>query len=209
MISYIKGILAEIGTDQIVIEAAGVGYGINIPGSLTSELPPTGTEVKIHTYFSVKEDSQSLYGFITKEDREMFRQLISVNGVGPKGALAILTVLKPDDLRMAIMAGDSKSISRAQGIGAKTAERVILDLRDKVSAPSFAGSMAGLAGSLPEGSRTSQASFSAGPVSEAIDALTMLGYSRADAVKAVSAVMLTDGMTTEDVLKLALKNIKL
>lgn len=208
MISYIKGILAEIGTDQIVIEAAGVGYGINIPGSLTSELPPIGTEVKIHTYFSVKEDSQSLYGFITKEDREMFRQLISVNGVGPKGALAILTVLKPDDLRMAIMAGDSKSISRAQGIGAKTAERVILDLRDKVSAPGFVGNMAGLTGGMTAGSNAS-AAFSAGPVSEAIDALTMLGYSRADAGKAVSAVTLTDGMTTEDVLKLALKNIKL
>lgn len=207
MISYIKGILSEIGLDNIIVEAAGVGYGINVPASVISELPPKGTEVKIYTYFSVKEDSQSLYGFITKEDEEMFKQLISVNGVGPKGALAILTVLKPDDLRMAIMAGDAKSISRAQGIGKRTAERLILDLRNKVAAPGF---MSGRAdGTLPSSVNASSAAYSAGPVSEAIDALTMLGYSRVDAGKAVSTVTLADGMTTEDVLKQALKNIKL
>ncbi len=207
MISYIRGTLTELNPDNIVVEAAGVGYGINVPASVIAELPPKGTEVKIYTYFSVKEDSQSLYGFITKEDEEMFRQLISVNGVGPKGALAILTVLKPDDLRMAVMAGDAKSISRAQGIGKRTAERIILELRDKVAAPGFVSGMAeGASISL---GNASHAVFSAGPVSEAIDALTMLGYSRVDAGKAVSAVTLTDGMTTEDVLKQALKNIKL
>ncbi len=207
MISYIRGTLTELNPDNIVVEAAGVGYGINVPASVIAELPPKGTEVKIYTYFSVKEDSQSLYGFITKEDEEMFRQLISVNGVGPKGALAILTVLKPDDLRMAVMAGDAKSISRAQGIGKRTAERIILELRDKVAAPGFVSGMA--EGALTSLGNASHAVFSAGPVSEAIDALTMLGYSRVDAGKAVSAVTLTDGMTTEDVLKQALKNIKL
>ncbi len=207
MISYIRGTLTELNPDNIVVEAAGVGYGINVPASVIAELPPKGTEVKIYTYFSVKEDSQSLYGFITKEDEEMFRQLISVNGVGPKGALAILTVLKPDDLRMAVMAGDAKSISRAQGIGKRTAERIILELRDKVAAPGFVSGMA--EGALTSLGNASPAVFSAGPVSEAIDALTMLGYSRVDAGKAVSAVTLTDGMTTEDVLKQALKNIKL
>lgn len=205
MISYIKGILAEVSDGLIVVEASGVGYGINVPASVISELPPTGTEVKIYTYFSVKEDSQSLYGFIMPEDKEMFKLLIGVNGVGPKGALAILTALKPDDLRMAVMAGDAKSISKAQGIGAKTAERVILDLKDKIGAPSFTG---GLAGSTLKTDGKSAVNPSLGPMAEAIDALTMLGYARLDAGRAVGQVTLTDRMTTEEVLKEALKKIK-
>ena len=205
MINYVRGTLSDIEESMIVVEAGGIGYGINVPASVMGELPRVGNEVLIYTYFSVKEDSQSLFGFISKEDREMFKQLIKVNGVGPKGALAILSVLRPDDLRMAIMSGDAKAISRAQGIGAKTAERVILDLRDKVSVPEFISTSAingtGTANIDPK-------AFSAGPVSEAIDALTMLGYSRVDAGKAVAGVILEDGVTTEDVLKKALKNIK-
>lgn len=207
MISYLRGLLTDIEENKIIVEAGGIGYSVNVPASVMSELPGIGSELLIYTYFSVKEDSQSLYGFMSKADKEMFIRLISVNGVGPKGALAILSVLKPDDLRMAIMSGDAKSISRAQGIGAKTAERVILDLKDKVGIPSFINT-SGAAGAvnaadLPAGG------ISAGPVAEAIDALTMLGYSRTDAGRAVASVSFIEGMTTEEVLKKALKNIRL
>ena len=210
MIQHINGILTDIDDGQIVIEACGVGYGIGVPGSVIAKLPPGGSELKLYTYYSVKEDSQSLYGFITKADREMFKALIGVNGIGPKGAIAILSVLNPDELRMAIITGDVKSISQAQGIGKRTAERVILELKDKVG--SFAedfvsGSGLSGGGSLGNGGNLNAGAFSAGPAAEAIDALTVLGYSRMEAGRAVGAVQLTDDMTTEAVLKQALRNL--
>ena len=206
MYAYVKGILEEmnIGANTIVVEAGGVGYEINVPSSVLPSLPGVGAEVKIYTYFSVKEDDQSLFGFLHREDKEMFTQLISVNGIGPKGALGILSVLKPSDLRMAIMTGDAKSISQAPGIGKKTAERVILDLRDKITKETgFADPTAvifeGAGAASPVGE---------GPVAEAIDALTVLGYSRMEAGRAVGAVQLQEGMTTEELLKAALKAIR-
>ena len=210
MIQHINGILTDIDDGQIVIEACGVGYGIGVPGSVIAKLPPVGSELKLYTYYYVKEDSQSLYGFITKADREMFKALIGVNGIGPKGAIAILSVLNPDELRMAIITGDVKSISQAQGIGKRTAERVILELKDKVG--SFAedfvsGSGLSGGGSLGNGGSINAGAFSAGPAAEAIDALTVLGYSRMEAGRAVGAVQLTDDMTTEAVLKQALRNL--
>lgn len=205
MINYVSGILSEIEDNLIIVEAGGIGYGINVPASLIGELPKAGSAVRIYTYFSVKEDSESLYGFINKEDRDMFRQLISVNGVGPKGALAILSVMRPDDLRLAIATGDSKSISRAQGIGAKTAERVILELKSKVGDINAIG--AAVLGGKSAG--TIAAGKQYGPVSEAMDALIMLGYSRMEAGKALSLVNVNEDMPTEEVLRLALKNIKM
>ena len=205
MINYVRGILSEIEDNLIIVEAGGIGYGINVPASLIGELPKAGSAVRIYTYFSVKEDSESLYGFINKEDRDMFRQLISVNGGGPKGALAILSVMRPDDLRLAIATGDSKSISRAQGIGAKTAERVILELKNKVGDINAIG--AAVLGGKSAG--TIAAGKQYGPVSEAMDALIMLGYSRMEAGKALSLVNVNEDMPTEEVLRLALKNIKM
>ena len=205
MINYVSGILSEIEDNLIIVEAGGIGYGINVPASLIGELPKAGSAVRIYTYFSVKEDSESLYGFINKEDRDMFRQLISVNGVGPKGALAILSVMRPVDLRLAIATGDSKSISRAQGIGAKTAERVILELKNKVGDINAIG--AAVLGGKSAG--TIAAGKQYGPVSEAMDALIMLGYSRMEAGKALSLVNVNEDMPTEEVLRLALKNIKM
>ncbi len=202
MISFIHGILAEKDEGYIVVEAGGVGYGINVPMSVLAQLPTIGEEVKIYTHYSVREDGQSLYGFLFREDREMFRSLISVNGVGPKGALAILSVLGPDDLRLAIVTGDVKSISRAQGIGQKTAQRVILDLKDKVDNQFLT---AGVEGDRPAlGANISQAG---GAISEAIDALTVLGYTRIEAGRAVRSLEISEGDSTEDILKKALKVI--
>ena len=208
MIQYIHGTLSEISDGLIIVEASGVGYGINVPSTVIGELPAVGTEVRIYTYYSVKEDSQSLFGFLYKEDREMFTQLIGVNGIGPKGALSILSVLRPDDLRMAIMTGDAKAISSAQGIGKKTAERVILDLKDKIGDLSsmYSGNLTADLGGRPAGRG---ASISAGPMAEAIEALVALGYSRMEAGRAVGSVILDDNMTTEDVLKAALKLIRM
>lgn len=128
-----KGELAEKNIDSIVVEAAGVGYLIYIPTQYFDMLPDEGEDVKIYTYLCVREDAMILYGFLSKDDLEIFKLLITVSGIGPKGGLAILSTLPADDLRFAILSGDSKAISKAPGIGAKTAQRVILDLKDKLS----------------------------------------------------------------------------
>ena len=133
MISYVKGTLSGIMDDVIVVEAGSIGINIHVPLTVVDELPPVGEEVLIYTFLKVSEDALTLYGFNTRRDLDMFRQLIGVSGIGPKGALAILSTLSPDDLRMAILTADAKAISRAPGIGSKTAQRVILDLKEKVS----------------------------------------------------------------------------
>ena len=117
MISYIRGELAAVEEDKIIVEAGGVGYGIYMSGNAMGRLPAAGSEVKIHTYFSVKEDSMQLYGFLTRDDLEVFRLVIGVNGIGPKGGLNILSQLSPDDLRFAVLSNDVKAISAAPGIG--------------------------------------------------------------------------------------------
>lgn len=205
MIQFIHGILEETGDNFIVVEAGGVGYGINVPGSVLTELPAKGTEVRIFTHFSVREDGQTLYGFLYREDREMFRSLLGVNGVGPKMALGILSVLRPDDLRMSVMTGDVKSISRAPGVGNRTAQRIILELKDKLGDLSLGRLAEGLAGN---GRTDGQPGREAGPVAEAIEALSALGYSRIEAGRAVGSIALTEDMTTQDVLKAALKMMR-
>ena len=204
MISFVHGILCDLEEGSIVVEARGVGYGIYVPATVLQQLPSIGEEVKIYTYFSVREDGQSLYGFLNKEDREMFRQLLSVNGIGPKGALGILSVLRPDDLRMAIITGDAKSISRAPGIGAKTAQRVILDLKDKIDAGAVLRH-AGEEGPLSESGDPFPAG--GGPAEEAVEALASLGYSRLEAGRAVRRLAITEDMTAEQILRLALRNL--
>lgn len=201
VISYVKGPLAEKLEDSVVIEAGGIGYRIFVPSSVLSELPKIGETVKIYTYFSVREDSVNLFGFMSRQDLEMFRQLIGVNGVGPKSALGILSALSPDTLRLAVISGDAKAISKAPGVGSKTAQRIILDLKDKVKAEDilYGGNVA----------ETAPAEISGvGEVGkEAIEALTALGYSASEATGAVRKVTITETMTAEDVLKGALKHL--
>ena len=175
MISYIKGPLTAIEEDVIVVEAGGVGMGIHVPLSVLDRLPGIGREVTVYTYFQVREDAMSLYGFLNRQDRDMFRQLIGVNGVGPKAALGILSTMTPDDLRMAIVTGDAKAISRAPGIGPKTAQRLILDLKDKISMEEMLGNLA-----LPcdGGASAALGTASMGEAAkEAVQALVALGYS--------------------------------
>ena len=203
MISYIKGPLTAIEEDVIVVEAGGVGMGIHVPLSVLDRLPGIGREVTVYTYFQVREDAMSLYGFLNRQDREMFRQLIGVNGVGPKAALGILSTMTPDDLRMAIVTGDAKAISRAPGIGPKTAQRLILDLKDKVSMEEVLGNLA-----LPSDGGASAALGTIGmgeAAKEAVQPLVALGYSNMEANKAVKQVEVTETMTAEDVLKASLR----
>lgn len=200
MISYIRGPLAEKLADSVIVEARGVGYQIFVPASVLTALPKIGEEVKIYTFFSVNESGVSLFGFLTRQDLDMFRQLIGVNGVGPKSAVGILSALRPDELRMAVLTGDVKMLSRAPGVGSKTAQRIILDLKDKVDAEEVLTSF--LDSPVPaEVTGVSEAG------KEAVDALVALGYSAGEAAGAVRKAAPTEDMTAEAVLKAALKYI--
>lgn len=206
MISYVKGPLVGIEEDIIVVEAGNVGLSIRVPVSLLPELPGLGEEVTVHTYFQVREDAMTLYGFLHRQDRDMFRQLIGVNGIGPKGALGILSVLRPDDVRLAIVSEDVKALAKAPGIGNKTAQRMILDLKDKISMNEVLGGMARGADTA-EGVGKAAAAGLAEAAKEAVQALVALGYSNTEAARAVKQVEIADGMTSEDVLKASLKHL--
>lgn len=201
MIGYLRGIIEELSPQLVVLDVGGVGYNVRISESFASKLPGIGTEVKIYTYTYVKEDAFLLYGFQSADELSLFRQLIAVNGIGPKGALAILSVMSANELRFAIYTGDAKAIAKAPGIGGKTAERVILDLKDKVSLEDTLGQAGGFAdGGLPAPDDP------AGAVSkDAIDALTVLGYARGEAAGAVGKASREGTFDVEELLKRALK----
>ena len=203
MYAYIKGELTEIHTDHIVLEAGGIGYQIFIPGQTLQSLPPLGEEMKVYTYLSIREDAMILYGFLTKDDLEMFKLLITVSGIGPKGGLAVLSTLSSDDLRFAVLSGDSKAISKAPGIGSKTAQRVIIDLKDKLSLEDA------FEKKLEHENEKINVSSNSQVKNDAVMALNALGYSSTESLKAVSKVEITDDMDVEDVLKAALKHMSL
>ena len=206
MISYIKGALGAVEDDVIVVETGGIGLAVHVPLSLLEELPALGEEVTVYTYFQVREDAMTLYGFLHRQDREMFKQLIGVNGIGPKGALGILSVMRPDDLRIAIVSGDAKAISKAPGIGAKTAQRLILDLKDKVDLEEVMMSSFG-GGKENSSDAGASAAGMAASAKEAVAALTALGYTGMEASKAVKIVEITENMSVEDILKASLKHL--
>ena len=201
MIAYVKGELAEIGQDYIVLDVGNMGINIRVSDGFLSELPMIGTDMKVHTYTYVKEDAFLLYGFPTKDDLELFKMMITVNGIGPKGALAILSVMSGNDLRFAIYASDAKAIAKANGIGAKTAERLILDLRDKINIEDTLS--AGIEDSTPI-VRGSDIGLNQNR-KDAIDALVALGYGMTEATKAVKHVNLTENTDADEILKASLK----
>ena len=132
MIAYLHGIVEDIAMDNVVLDVGGIGYNVKISADTATKLPGIGEMVKLYTYTCVREDAFLLYGFLSRNDLDIFKKCITVNGIGPKGAQAILSVMDADSLRFAIMSGDTKAIAKAPGIGAKTAERLILDLKDKI-----------------------------------------------------------------------------
>ncbi len=199
MIEFLRGKVADLDINRVVIDVNGVGYVLSISESTAALMPAVGEEVKIYSYLSVREDGVSLYGFPTYDDLDIFKQLITVSGIGPKGALGILSVLTPDDLRFAILSGDSKAIAKAPGIGKKTAERVILDLKDRISSESSALS--------PSDNRAGAGGAGESTRDEAVEALVALGYSSADAYRAVKEASAAVGSDadTDMLLKAALR----
>ena len=207
MIHFIHGTLSDVADGLVVVEAAGVGYGIHVPASVIGALPPIGEDIKIYTYFSLTQNGVDLYGFLSPEDRAMFMMLLTVSGIGPKGALGILSALTPDDLRMAIVTGDSKAISRAPGVGNKTAQRVVLELKDKLDATEVFSSALDHSHGGGAAVDAGVAAGVYGAQKEAVEALVALGYSNVEASRAVKKVELSEGMTVDQILKASLKNL--
>ena len=201
MISYVKGELVAIEEDKVIVDVNGVGFGIFMPAESMNLLPPIGEEIRLHTYMNVREDAMQLFGFLTRDDLNVFKLVIGVSGIGPKGGLSILSQLSADDLRFAVMAGDAKTIASAPGIGKKTAEKLIIELKDKLSIEDV------LQKSVEQDAVGTVSSGTSEMQKEAIQALVALGYGQTESMKAVKNVAIDDSTTVEDVLKLALKNM--
>ncbi len=201
MIEYVNGVLESLQEGNAVIDVGGVGINVGISGSTLDRMPGVGEAVKLYTYTNVREDTFSLFGFLSRDELSLFKMLITVTGVGPKAGLSILSVMTPDDLRFAIMAGDSRTLAKAPGIGKKTAERITLELRDKIRITEdemLGGTGAIAADDLGGGDNSAR--------DEAVAALVALGYNSTDAMKAVRKVIKANGdIDTEAILKLALK----
>lgn len=204
MIAFVRGKVADITESTVIVEAGNIGYEIYMPGNILGQSIRMGEEVKIHTYFHVREDVMQLFGFLVKDDLEMFKLLLGVNGIGPKGALGVLSGITADELRFAVLSNDVKTISKAPGIGKKTAQKLILELKDKLKLEdAFELKLAheqmaaeALGEELNKDGRK-----------EAVEALTALGYSNTEALKAVRAVSDVDESDVEAILKAALKNM--
>ena len=200
MIYYIRGILSEYMEEGVVLEAGGVGYQITVPTSLLAELPSPGEEVKLYTYYQVTEDAEKLFGFATREERTLFTQLIKVNGIGPRLAVSVMSVMSPDALRLAVIAGDVKAIAQAPGMGKKTAEKLILELKDKIDAAQILN-----AGQAPVAGGSAIVLSDA--FSEAVAALQSLGYSSSEALKTVRSLDAADDWTVAEILQAAFRKL--
>ncbi|MBP3620622.1 MAG: Holliday junction branch migration protein RuvA [Lachnospiraceae bacterium] len=198
MFAYIKGTVEYIASDYIVIDNGGVGFKINTSVNTAAKLSLHETAL-IHTHLSVREDDMSLFGFYTEDELSVFKLLISISGIGPKGALAILSTLSIDELRIAVLSDDHKAIAKANGVGAKTAQRVVIELKDKFK----------LEDVLSDSSSKDdlQDVVSNDIITETAMALTSLGYSNVEALRAIKKVPSSDTMSVEELLKAALKYI--
>ena len=197
MISYVKGMLEDISDSGIVVEAGGIGYFISMPPSISVKYKKH-TEVKIHTYMNVKEDGISLFGFESQKQLELFKKLTSVSGVGGKTAMALLGVCSVNEITSAIVSNDITMLCRAPGLGKKSAQRIILELKDKISTDDIT--------SIIGGDITSDSVDLSDAKSEALEALLVLGYGRSEAVKALSDIYSAED-DTSTLIKKALKRI--
>lgn len=213
MFYFISGKLALLEREQdrgfAVLDAGGVGYKLTISGTTYDRMPPhlTAAEpptVKLFTYMAVREDDVELFGFSSTEELSAFKMLISVSGVGPKVALSVLSLLTPEKFALAVCADDKKTISKASGVGAKTAARIVLELKDKLMKASFA-SNDDISASIGD-SPAPAAPTARKKISEATDALTVLGYNRAQ-INTVLASIDTNSLSLEEIIKAALKKL--
>lgn len=195
MFAYIKGVFEEKDNNYVVIDVGGIGYKIFMSNIAIAALGETGNIVKVHTYYYVREDNISLYGFATKEELKMFELLISVSGVGAKSAISMLSAISPSDFAMAIISDDVTSLKKVPGIGAKTAQRIILELKDKLKNDEIAETSNDEVTTFVSKSETTD---------EAVAALQILGYTKKDIEKVLSGIDLV-GKTTQDIIKIGLK----
>ena len=198
MYAHIDGIVADKGPGMLVIDCNGVGYLLSVSGTTLSQAPAVGERMKCFTHLSVREDALELFGFATKEEKQMFAKLKNVNKVGPKIALSILSTLSVRELSLALVTSDANAISRAPGVGKKLAAQIILDLKDKVENEELTGSAAAV--------RPTVSAKGPDVTGEAIEALMALGYQSAEAAAAVSAISPMPDKVDE-VIRLALKGM--
>ncbi len=200
MFYYIQGTLALLETGFAVVDVGGVGYKLTISGTTHDRLTQKKADnARLYTYLAVREDDIELFGFSAEEELSSFRMLLSVSGVGPKAAMAILSIMTPEKFALAVCTGDSKSISKASGVGAKTAARIILELQDKMLREADKDSIcAGMGSSV-------SAPAQKGAFGEALDALMVLGYSRAESTSALQGVDPT--LDSGGMIKIALKKL--
>ena len=203
MIGYLKGIIEEVESESLLLDVGGVGFRVYVPSTLLDRGVRIGDDVKLYTHMQVKEDDMQLFGFFSRDDLEVFQLLISVSGIGPKGAIGLLSALSADDLRFAVLADDAETITRAPGIGKKTAQKLILELKDKFKLDDAFEKKFRHAGEA--GSAMPQAS--SGEIEDAVQALVALGYSNTEALQAVRKVEGTEEMDSESILRAALKFI--
>ena len=199
MIYSLRGKLIHVEENAAVIECAGVGYRCSVTRTTLNALPQVGAEAMLYTWMNVREGAVDLFGFATSAEKNCFGQLTSVSGVGPKVALAILSELKPDQLMLALVSQDVKSLTRAAGVGKKLAERILLELRDKVKTEELSEQMQQIS------QVGSQLSEGTGNVAEAVSALVVLGYSQSDAARAVAGQ--PPEASVQDLVKLGLKKL--
>lgn len=199
MISYIKGILEDMSPGMVVVDNHGIGYQMMVPMRGES-FPKIGQEIKIYTHMHVREDDVSLFGFLSKEEKEAFELLIGVNGIGPKVGLSVLSTLSVYELKMAVISEDVKTISKTPGLGPKGAKKLILELKDKLSFEELEED--GVGAEIFDTSADSSDS-----VMITIEGLVSLGYSKSEAAIAVNKVEDAKNLTPEELLKKALKNI--
>ena len=208
MFAYVNGFLEDVTVDNAVIDVNGFGINVRISADTASRLPGIGEQVRLYTYTYVKEDAFLLYGFLSRSDLEMFKLCITVSGIGPKGALAILSVMDADSLRFAIMSGDAKAISKAPGVGTRTAQRLILELKDKISIDDTLITREIAAGGGAEGILTAGSlHIDSEKKKEAVEALVALGYGQAESLKAVNAIEDVETLDSGAILKAALKKL--
>jgi Holliday junction DNA helicase RuvA len=196
MIGRLRGVLAHKSPPTLVVEVGGVGYELEAPMSTFYELPPVGQTVTLYTHLVVREDAHLLYGFSRESQRRLFRALLKVNGVGPRVALAVLSGLSDQEFRRCVVNEDIARLTRVPGIGRKTAERLVVELRDKLDDAAKTGERPGMPS--PEAP--------ADPVSEAISAMIALGYKPQEASRAVHAIQ-SDGLACEEIIRQALKGM--
>ena len=190
MIAYLKGEVVEIEEEKLILECGDIGYNISMPASALDGTLRPGQEVKIHTHLHVREDAMQLYGFLTRDDLKMFRMLLGVSGIGPKAALGILSGLSADELRFAVLSDDIKTISRAPGVGKKTAQKMILELKDKLDLQEAFDTKTM---HVQEASQAETGDL-VDAKKEAVQALTALGYSGSEALRAVKQVDVSPDM---------------